>query len=90
MNGVPMPDLIACPDPACNAIAEIVDSVVVGSTSGPIDTVRTRCLHKHVFVLPVDRLGGGATVARSDKTARPVDQRAWPRKRLSSEHPKLA
>jgi len=56
VNDIPMPDLIACPDPSCSAIAEIVDRVVVGSTSGPIEIVRTRCLHMHVFVLPADRL----------------------------------
>ena len=52
-----MLDLIVCPDPDCGAIAEIVDSVSVGSTAGPIEIVHTSCLHRHTFVLPTDRLG---------------------------------
>jgi hypothetical protein len=46
--------LITCPDPVCGAIAEILHPVVLGSTGGPIEMVRTRCLHRHMFVLPID------------------------------------
>jgi hypothetical protein len=28
--------------------------VVLGSTEGPIEMVRTRCLYRHMFVLPID------------------------------------
>jgi hypothetical protein len=59
-----MLELIVCPDPACAAIAEIVDRVAVGSTGGPAEIVRTLCLHRHIFLLPVDRLGRDVTVHR--------------------------
>jgi hypothetical protein len=51
-----MLDLIICPDPACAAIAELVDCATVRSTDGLIEIVRTRCLHRHTFVLPLERL----------------------------------
>jgi hypothetical protein len=51
-----MLELVACPDPACGTVAEIVDTVTLDSTGGPVETVRTRCLYRHTFVLPADRL----------------------------------
>ena len=57
-----MLELIVCPDPTCAAIAEIVDRVTVGSTDGPIELVRTLCLSRHIFLLPVERLGCDVTV----------------------------
>ena len=51
-----MLELVVCPEPTCEAIAEIVDRVPVGSTDGPVDIVRTLCLHRHIFLLPADRI----------------------------------
>jgi hypothetical protein len=51
-----MLDLIFCPDPDCAAIAEVVDSVTVRSTDGPVEVARTICLHRHTFLLPVESL----------------------------------
>ncbi len=59
-----MLELTVCPDAACGAVSEIVDRVVVGSTAGPTELVRTVCLHRHIFLLPVDRLRREATIAR--------------------------
>jgi hypothetical protein len=44
--------LVPCPDPACDAPAEVVDRTTMRSTSGPVDHVRTQCLHRHVFFMP--------------------------------------
>ena len=46
--------LIACPEPGCDTIAEIVDRVEVGSTEGPVEIVKTMCVHRHWFMLPAD------------------------------------
>lgn len=54
--------LITCPGPGCRAVAEIVDSVVLGSTEGRVETVRTRCLHRLAFVLPINWPNGGSSV----------------------------
>jgi len=59
-----MLELTVCPDTSCEAVAEIVDRVVVGSTAGPTELVRTVCLHRHIFLLPVDRLRREATLVR--------------------------
>jgi hypothetical protein len=47
--------LLACPDTSCGAVAEIVDRITLGSTDGPIDHVKTRCLDGDIFVLPASR-----------------------------------
>jgi hypothetical protein len=47
--------LMPCPDPSCDAVAEICDRVTLGSTHGPIEHLKTRCLAGHLFVLPADR-----------------------------------
>lgn len=44
-----MPDLVQCPDPDCQAPAEIVDRWTWASTGGPLEHVRTCCLARHVF-----------------------------------------
>jgi hypothetical protein len=41
-------DLVACPEPGCHAMAEVVDRYALSSTDGPVSMVRTRCLGKHV------------------------------------------
>jgi hypothetical protein len=49
----------SCPHPACGAVAEIVDRFVFPSTDGFIEHVKVHCLHRHWFMLPVDRLPAG-------------------------------
>jgi hypothetical protein len=51
-----MLDLIVCPEPTCEAIAEIVDRFVLESTDGPLEMARTLCLHRHIFMLPTLRV----------------------------------
>jgi hypothetical protein len=41
-------DWVACPEPDCDATAEVVDRYALGSTNGPVSMVRTRCLGRHV------------------------------------------
>jgi hypothetical protein len=50
--------LVTCPDPACEAPAEILDRLTVGSTDGRIDHAKTYCVRHHIFVLPIDRVPG--------------------------------
>ncbi|HEY2950675.1 MAG TPA: hypothetical protein VGJ53_20120 [Micromonosporaceae bacterium] len=45
-----------CPDPACDAVAEIVDRFALPSTDGCIEHVKVLCLHRHWFMLPVSSL----------------------------------
>jgi hypothetical protein len=51
-----MPDIIACPDPACGAPARIVDHWTFGSTSGPVEHVKTGCERGHWFTPTVASL----------------------------------
>jgi len=51
-----MPDIIACPDPACGAPARIVDRWSFGSTSGPVEHVKTGCERGHWFTPLVESL----------------------------------
>jgi len=51
-----MLDLTVCPDPACSSPAQIFDRSAVQSTDGSIEHVRTRCLNRHYFLLPVEML----------------------------------
>ena len=52
-----MPEVIACPDPACGAPARIVDRWTWGSSDGPVEHVKTGCERGHWFTPPVDSLG---------------------------------
>jgi hypothetical protein len=45
-------ELISCPEPSCQATAEILDRFLLGSTSGPVEHAKTYCVHRHFFVLP--------------------------------------
>jgi hypothetical protein len=47
-----------CPEPGCQAPAEIYDEVALSSTDGPIAHARTRCLNDHGFLLPVEYIPG--------------------------------
>ncbi|HET6748379.1 MAG TPA: hypothetical protein VFL71_03880 [Actinomycetes bacterium] len=51
-----MPDVIACPDPACRAPARIVDRWSWGSSDGPVEHVKTGCERGHWFTPTVDSL----------------------------------
>ena len=51
-----MPNVIACPDPACRAPARIVDRWTFGSTDGPVEHVKTGCERGHWFTPTVESL----------------------------------
>jgi hypothetical protein len=51
-----MPDVIACPEPACRAPARIVDRWTWGSSDGPVEHVKTGCERGHWFTPTVDSL----------------------------------
>jgi hypothetical protein len=51
-----MPDVIACPDPACGAPARIVDRWTWGSSDGPVEHVKTGCERGHWFTPTVESL----------------------------------
>jgi hypothetical protein len=51
-----MSDLIPCPDPSCQAPARIVQRFTLGSTSGPVEHVKTGCQRGHWFTPTVDSL----------------------------------
>jgi hypothetical protein len=52
-------ELTRCVEPGCTGPAEVVDRMVLRSTSGPIEHVRIRCLHRHWFMLPVSMVDAG-------------------------------
>ncbi len=56
-------DLTTCPE--CGALAEIRDRHVLQSTDGPIEHARVRCVQRHHFFLPVERLALPAPAQRS-------------------------
>ncbi len=47
-------EMTRCPE--CGAPAEVDARGVCESTDGPVEHARVRCLHRHVFVLPVEWL----------------------------------
>jgi hypothetical protein len=47
--------LVACPDPACGAVAEIAGHVRAGSAGATVH-FKTRCLRRHVFIVPADQI----------------------------------
>jgi hypothetical protein len=51
-----MTDQIACPDPNCAAPARITDRWSLGSTSGPVEHVKTMCERGHGFTPLVETL----------------------------------
>jgi hypothetical protein len=44
-----MPSVLVCPDPTCQAPAEIIGQWTLDSTDGPVEHVKTRCAVGHVF-----------------------------------------
>jgi hypothetical protein len=51
-----LPELIACPEPGCEAPAGVVDRFGLASTEGPVELVRTWCLEGHGFTQRADAL----------------------------------
>ena len=39
---------IACPEPDCDATAEVIDRYTLRSSDGPVAMVRARCLGQHI------------------------------------------
>jgi hypothetical protein len=48
-----MLSLLPCPDAACDAPAEITAAVTLESTHGPVTHVKTQCVRRHIFVMPL-------------------------------------
>jgi hypothetical protein len=71
--------LSECPDPACDLPAEVVATVVLGSTAGPVEMGRTRCVRRHVYVVPVSptarSLASHSAAARAVSVARAIGRR---------------
>jgi hypothetical protein len=67
-----MPDVIACPDPTCRAPARIVDRWTFGSTSGPVEHVKTGCERGHWFTPMVDSLHLQPTTTAASQALVPV------------------
>ena len=67
-----MPDTIPCPDPACPAPARIVDRWTFGSTSGPVEHVKTGCERGHWFTPTVDSLDRQPATAAASPALVPV------------------
>jgi len=42
--------------PGCDAPAEVEWSDKIGSTSGPLELVKIRCLNRHWFLMPAEGL----------------------------------
>lgn len=45
-------ELVACPEPTCQAPAEVLDRVILNSTGGAMEHVKTVCVRRHFFLLP--------------------------------------
>ena len=54
VSGDSLGELTACPE--CSAPAEVTEIVILGSTDGPVDHARVRCVRRHWFFLPAERL----------------------------------
>jgi hypothetical protein len=66
-----MPDIIACPDPACGAPARIVDRWTFGSTSGLVEHVKTGCVNNH-WLTPLAETIAGAQPDPTPAATQPV------------------
>jgi hypothetical protein len=53
-NVTTLPEIISCPEPACEAPAEVLDRIVLESTCGPVAHVKACCLNGHGFTLATD------------------------------------
>lgn len=64
--------LLPCPDPGCDAPAEVLDRTTLSSTCGPVEHVKTQCLRRHVFIMPTPeaetlRQGSGAETEQAGR-----------------------
>jgi hypothetical protein len=50
-----MIETTTCPDPQCQAPAEVLDHFDLASTDGPIEHIRTRCVLSHIYTVATDR-----------------------------------
>lgn len=53
-----VPCIARCPNPDCPAPAEVSAEVAHDSTHGPVPHVRTFCLNRHFYQLPVEYIPG--------------------------------
>lgn len=53
-------EFVACPEPTCRATAEVLDRVMLYSTGGAMEHVKTVCVRRHNFLLPASHrwIGG--------------------------------
>lgn len=51
-----MIETTVCPDPECQAPAEVLDRFDLWSTDGPIEHISTRCVLRHVYTVACDRI----------------------------------
>ncbi len=63
-----MPDVIACTDPACRALARIVDRWTFGSSDGLVEHVKTGCERGHWFTPTVESLRLQPLAAQANPT----------------------
>ena len=59
--------------PGCGATAEVISEGFVAGTDGPTELVRVRCVDRHWFLMPADRLVvPGEPIAASRLLGRPL------------------
>ena len=61
-------DLTTCPE--CGHLAEVEWRDVLDSTDGPVEHARIRCIQRHWFLLPLERLETAASVAEEVRAVR--------------------
>ena len=61
-------DLITCPE--CGHLAEVEWRDVLDSTDGPVEHARIRCIQRHWFLMPVERLETGVSVVEEVQAVR--------------------
>lgn len=54
---------LTCPDPDCDAPAEVSEHTDLGSTHGPVLHVRVSCVDGHGFFMPWEKLDITADLA---------------------------
>jgi hypothetical protein len=60
-----------CPQPGCLSPAEVYAETDLASTDGPVTLARTCCLHRHVFLLPVEYIPGYVAGEVAEANPRP-------------------
>jgi hypothetical protein len=63
-------DLTTCPE--CGHLAEVEWRDVLDSTDGPVEHARIRCIQRHWFLLPVERLDTSVSAAEEIPVVRPA------------------